>query len=103
MSKVTEWVSPSCSPPEESDGEPLNVTVWIAESKFVHVTVSPTSTVSADGAKLNPLISIEWVVTTTAGLDVVVDAATVVVVASVEVVVAIVDVVVAVVAVVDVV
>ena len=27
---------------EESDGEPLNVTVWVAESRFVHVTVSPT-------------------------------------------------------------
>ena len=73
----------------------MNVTVWVAESRFVQVTVSPTSTVSADGAKLNPLISIEWVVTTTAGLDVVVDAAMVVVVASVEVVAAIVDVVVA--------
>ena len=76
------------------------------------MTVSPTRIVSADGAKLNPLISIEWndddigtdvvgatttgsdvvvdsgadvVVTTAVGLDVVVDAAMVVVVVGVAV------------------
>ena len=26
-SKVAEWVSPSCNPEEESDSDPLNVTV----------------------------------------------------------------------------
>ena len=72
MSKVTEWVSPSCNPEEESDGESLNVTVWIAESKFVHVTVSPTRMVSADGAKLNPLMSIAYEDGCTTGTDVVV-------------------------------
>lgn len=91
MSKVTEWVSPSCNPEEESDGESLNVTVWIDESKFVHVTVSPTRMVSADGAKLNPLMSIdqinanigtEVVVEATTGTVVVVDPGAVVVVAA---------------------
>ena len=65
-------MSPSCNPDEESDADPLNVTVWIAESKFVHVTVSPTRIVNAEEAKLNPLISIAYEDGCTTGTDVVV-------------------------------